>query len=58
MGYRLRGHGTKPEALKFVKSTDWELDFERAFTAMRQMHQKVFLEGVSKGGLFGLGTCW
>lgn len=51
---RLRGHGTDPEALKYVSADDWELDFERAFTAMRQVCDKVFIGGFSTGGLLAL----
>jgi len=51
---RLRGHGTDPEALKHVSAKDWETDFERAFTAMRQVCSKVFIGGFSTGGLLAL----
>ena len=51
---RLRGHGTDPEALKTVSADDWEVDFERAFTAMRQVCDKVFIGGFSTGGLLAL----
>ncbi|WP_295421527.1 alpha/beta fold hydrolase [Sulfurovum sp.] len=51
---RLRGHGTDPEALKYVSAKDWETDFERAFTAMRQVCSKVFIGGFSTGGLLAL----
>ena len=51
---RLRGHGTDPEALKHVSADEWELDFERAFTAMRQVCEKVFIGGFSTGGLLAL----
>ncbi len=51
---RLRGHGTDPEALKHVTAHDWEIDFERAFTAMRQVCDKVFIGGFSTGGLLAL----
>ncbi len=51
---RLRGHGTDPEALKQVSANDWELDFERAFTAMRQVCDRVFIGGFSTGGLLAL----
>jgi esterase/lipase/1-acyl-sn-glycerol-3-phosphate acyltransferase len=51
---RLRGHGTDPEALKHVSAADWELDFERAFTLMRQVCDKVFIGGFSTGGLLAL----
>jgi len=51
---RLRGHGTDPEALKSVSAKDWEIDFERAFTAMRQVCNKVFIGGFSMGGLLAL----
>jgi esterase/lipase/1-acyl-sn-glycerol-3-phosphate acyltransferase len=51
---RLRGHGTSPEALKSVQSKDWELDFERGFTAMRQICDQVFIGGFSTGGLLAL----
>ncbi len=51
---RLRGHGTDPEALKSVSAQDWETDFERAFTAMRQVCNKVFIGGFSMGGLLAL----
>ncbi len=51
---RLRGHGTDPEALKHISADDWELDFERAFTAMRQVCDKVFIGGFSTGGLLAL----
>jgi len=51
---RLRGHGTDPEALKSVSAKDWEIDFERAFTAMRQVCNKVFIGGFSLGGLLAL----
>ncbi len=51
---RLRGHGTDPEALKHVSGDDWELDFERAFAAMRQVCDRVFIGGFSTGGLLAL----
>jgi len=51
---RLRGHGTDPEALKHVTADNWELDFERAFTMMRQVCDKVFIGGFSTGGLLAL----
>ncbi|MDX2495790.1 MAG: alpha/beta fold hydrolase [Desulfuromusa sp.] len=51
---RLRGHGTDPEALLHVSADDWELDFERAFTMMRQVCDKVFIGGFSTGGLLAL----
>jgi len=51
---RLRGHGTDPKALLTVTAQDWERDFERAFTAMRQVCNKVFIGGFSTGGLLAL----
>ena len=51
---RLRGHGTDPEALKNISASDWELDFELAFTAMRQVCDKVYIGGFSTGGLLAL----
>ena len=51
---RLRGHGTDPEALKHVSAEDWDTDYERAFTAMRQVCNKVFIGGFSMGGLLAL----
>lgn len=51
---RLKGHGTDPRALKEVKFEEWESDFERAFTAMRQVCEKVFIGGFSTGGLLAL----
>lgn len=51
---RLRGHGTDPEALKHVSAADWELDFERAVTMVRQVCDKVFIGGFSTGGLLAL----
>ncbi len=51
---RLRGHGSSPEALLTVQTSDWELDFQRAFTAMRQVCNKVFIGGFSTGGLLAL----
>lgn len=51
---RLRGHGTDPKALKNVSMQDWETDFERAFVAMRQVCDKVFIGGFSMGGLLAL----
>jgi len=51
---RLRGHGTDPEALKHITAHDWEVDFERAFTAMRQVCDRVFIGGFSTGGLLAL----
>ena len=51
---RLRGHGTDPLALKHVSSQDWEYDFKLAFTAMRQVCEKVFIGGFSTGGLLAL----
>ena len=51
---RLRGHGTDPEALKEVSVEEWETDFERAFVAMRQVCDKVFIGGFSMGGLLAL----
>lgn len=51
---RLRGHGSVPEALLTVSASDWETDFQRAFTAMRQVCSKVFIGGFSTGGLLAL----
>ena len=51
---RLRGHGTDPEALKNISAEDWELDFALAFTAMRQVCEKVYIGGFSTGGLLAL----
>ena len=51
---RLRGHGTDPKALLEVTALDWETDFERAFTAMRQVCNKVYIGGFSTGGLLAL----
>ena len=51
---RLRGHGTDPLALKEVTMQEWETDFERAFVAMRQVCDKVFIGGFSMGGLLAL----
>lgn len=51
---RLRGHATDPEALLSVTAIDWETDFERAFTAMRQVCRKVYIGGFSTGGLLAL----
>lgn len=51
---RLRGHGTDPRALQKVKFEEWESDFGRAFTAMRQVCDKVFIGGFSTGGLLAL----
>ena len=51
---RLRGHGTDPKALLDVTAKDWETDFERAFTAMRQVCSKVYIGGFSTGGLIAL----
>lgn len=51
---RLRGHGTDPKALLNVTAQEWETDFERAFTAMRQVCSKVYIGGFSTGGLLAL----
>ncbi|MFK5937585.1 MAG: alpha/beta fold hydrolase [Sulfurimonas sp.] len=51
---RLRGHATDPQALKNVSADDWELDFALAFTAMRQVCEKVYIGGFSTGGLLAL----
>ena len=51
---RLRGHGSDPKALLNVSAEDWETDFQRAFTAMRQVNNKVFIGGFSTGGLLAL----
>jgi len=51
---RLQGHATDPNALLKVTAKDWETDFERAFTAMRQVCIKVFIGGFSMGGLLAL----
>jgi 1-acyl-sn-glycerol-3-phosphate acyltransferase len=51
---RLRGHATDPKALLDVTAKDWETDFERAFTAMRQVCSKVYIGGFSTGGLIAL----
>jgi len=51
---RLRGHGTDPHALKHISKQDWESDFKLAFTAMRQVCDKVFIGGFSTGGLLAL----
>jgi len=51
---RLRGHATDPKALLDVTAKDWETDFERAFTAMRQVCNKVYIGGFSTGGLIAL----
>jgi len=51
---RLRGHATNPKALLDVTAKDWETDFERAFTAMRQVCKKVYIGGFSTGGLIAL----
>ncbi len=51
---RLRGHGSDPKALLDVSADDWETDFQRAFTAMRQVCDKVFIGGFSTGGLLAL----
>ena len=51
---RLRGHGTDPEALRHVTMHDWETDFERAVTAMKQLCSRVFIGGFSTGGLLAL----
>ena len=51
---RLRGHATDPKALLDVTALDWETDFERAFTAMRQVCKKVYIGGFSTGGLIAL----
>jgi len=51
---RLRGHGTDPNALLTVSAEDWEVDFERAFTAMKQVCNKVYIGGFSTGGLLAL----
>ncbi len=51
---RLRGHGSDPKALLTVSAADWETDFQRAFTAMRQVCDKVFIGGFSTGGLLAL----
>lgn len=51
---RLRGHGTDPNALLSISAEDWEVDFERAFTAMKQICNKVYIGGFSTGGLLAL----
>jgi len=51
---RLSGHGTDPKALMHISKDDWETDFERGFTAMRQVCTKVFIGGFSTGGLLAL----
>ena len=51
---RLRGHATDPKALLDATTKDWESDFERAFTAMRQVCSKVYIGGFSTGGLLAL----
>jgi esterase/lipase len=51
---RLRGHATDPKALLDVTAKEWETDFERAFTAMRQVCSKVYIGGFSTGGLIAL----
>ena len=51
---RLRGHGTDPEALKYINAQDWEHDFKLAFTIMRKTCDKVLIGGFSTGGLLAL----
>lgn len=51
---RLKGHGTDAKALKEISYKAWENDFERAFTAMSQVCDKVIIGGFSIGGLLAL----
>ena len=53
-GIRLRGHGTKPEALAKVPWQDWLADVEAGLAALRQHCARVSIAGLSLGGALAL----
>lgn len=47
----LVGHGTRPEALAHTRFPDWLAGARRAFEALADAHERVFLVGLSMGAL-------
>lgn len=53
-GIRLRGHGTKPEALAKVSWQDWLADVEMGLAELQRHCTRVSIAGLSLGGALAL----
>ncbi len=51
---RLDGHGTSLEDLKRTKWESWYDNYQRAYVSMKNTKEKVFVGGMSLGGLLAL----
>jgi esterase/lipase len=51
---RLRGHGTAPVNLKYVKWEDWYYSLQRGYAALHNICSQIIIIGFSTGGLLTL----
>ena len=54
LGIRLAGHATKPEDMIRSRYTDWLLSIEDGYNLLRTCTDRVFLLGLSMGGILSL----
>jgi len=54
LGIRLNGHATDPEDMRRSRWTDWTASVEDGFHLLRGMTDRVFLVGLSMGGVLSL----
>lgn len=54
LAIRLAGHATTPEDMIASRWTDWTASFEDGFHLLRGMTDRVFLAGLSMGGILSL----
>jgi len=56
-GPLLPGHGTRPEELLHVGAADWLAAALDAYDSLARRHDRVYVLGLSMGGLLGLALC-
>src|SRR5687768_12862436 len=54
LGVRLAGHATRPEDMIRSRYTDWMASVEDGYHLLRGVTDKVFLVGLSMGGILSL----
>jgi carboxylesterase len=54
LGVRLTGHATDPEDMIRSNWTDWTASVEDAFSLLRGLTDRIFLGGISMGGVLSL----
>lgn len=54
LGVRLAGHATNPEDMIRSNWTDWTASVEDAFSLLRGLTDRIFLAGLSMGGILSL----